>query len=287
MRLDDLVGQLDAYFRTADVRGDDWAPEFASLYPDPYWRPYAEPGYEGRWNGLMVRGASDVERVVTCVFPSDAVVAGLSPRTLLFSEHPIDLADEPGFLPLARTTFEAMHAGGISFYHVHAPLDMHPEISPSRLLARAIGLAGLEEYYPIAEGISGGAAVIGNADVRIDELVARVGTAVGPEVPVSIVERFRDRTRRVAVVGGGGADEDMLRASLERGCDTYVTGGVVTRCRLDFVQEGVRRFLAAARDARVSVIDGTHYGTEKLPQLAMLDWFRARGLEAVFAPGEP
>jgi hypothetical protein len=46
-------------FRIADVRNDDWEPIFDALYPDPYRRDYAEPRYEGRSNGLFVRGAVD------------------------------------------------------------------------------------------------------------------------------------------------------------------------------------------------------------------------------------
>jgi hypothetical protein len=75
---------------------------------------------------------------------------------------------------------------------------------------------------------------------------------------------------------------DVLEASLERGCETYVTGNAATRCRLEFVQAEVRSFRALAEEAGVAVVDGTHYGTEKLPQLAMLDWFRARGVPAEF-----
>jgi hypothetical protein len=125
------VARLDAYFRVADVRGDDWSPGFEDCYPEPYWRQYVEPGYEGRWNGLMVRGSADVE-LATCVFPSDAIVGGLEPGAFLFSEHPLDFAEVTGFHALARASFERMRAAGISFYHVHAPLDMHPEVSPSR-----------------------------------------------------------------------------------------------------------------------------------------------------------
>ena len=77
MNRDELVGLLDAYFGTRDVRGDEWADLFELVYPEPYWRDYAEPGYEGRWNGLLVRGVDDVVRAATCVFPSDRVIAGL------------------------------------------------------------------------------------------------------------------------------------------------------------------------------------------------------------------
>jgi putative NIF3 family GTP cyclohydrolase 1 type 2 len=281
VRRDRLVQRLDGYFGTLDVRGDDWAELFDLVYPDRYWREFAEPGYESRWNGLMVRGRDEVERVATCVFPSDRVVGLLEPGTFLFSEHPIDYADGPGFLPLSRESFTRMYADGIGFYHVHAPIDHHPEVSPSRLCAAAMGVPVEDEYLPIAEGIPGGAAVIGMSDTTLDALAARLQAYLGAEVPVQVVRRrpSSDWAGRVAVVGGGGADRAALEASLERGCQTYVTGGVFTRW--------AEAFLALAGEAGVAVVDGTHYGTEKPSQLAMVDWFRALGLEAEFIPDGP
>jgi putative NIF3 family GTP cyclohydrolase 1 type 2 len=288
MRLDHVVAELDAYFRVPDVRDDDWSGIFELLYPKPYWRAFAEPGYEGRWNGLMVRGGPTVERAVTCVFPSDAIVERLASRTLLFSEHPIAFEDDVvGFAPLARESFERLRATGSAFYHVHAPLDQHPEISPSRLVAEALGLLDLEEYFPIAAGLPGGAAVIGDSEVDLDELAARLAVALGPEVPVELLSRPRVQAGRVAVVAGGGADRSILEASLERGCTTFVTGNAATRCRLDFVQADVRSFRALAEEHGVAVLDGTHYGLEKPPQIAMLPWFRNLGLPATFSPGRP
>jgi len=205
-----LVELLDDYFGTREVRGDDWSDLFELVYPDPYWREFAEPGYEGRWNGLLVRGGEDVTRVATCVFPSDRVVGLLAPGTFLFSEHPIDYGDEAGFLPLAQETFERMRAGAIGFYHVHAPIDHHPEVSPSRLCAAAMGVPVEEEYLPIAEGIPGGAAVIGTSDASLDDLAARLQTALGAEVPVQVVRRRRDGDRAVVEVEGLGAAELVL-----------------------------------------------------------------------------
>jgi putative NIF3 family GTP cyclohydrolase 1 type 2 len=281
MTRDELVARLDAYFGTRDVRGDDWADEFELVYPDPYWREFAEPGYEGRWNGLLVRGADQVERVATCVFPSDRVIGLLEPGTFLFSEHPIDYGDEPGFLPLARASFERMRADGISFYNVHAPIDHHPEVSPSRLCAAAMGVPVEEEYLPIAQGIGGGAAVIGTSDATVDELAARLSAELGAQVPVRIVRRRpgTDRAGRVTVVGGGGSDREALAESLARGCETYVTGGTFTRW--------AEEFRKLADEAGVAVIDGTHYGTEVPPQRAMVGWFQRVGLEAAFIPDGP
>jgi putative NIF3 family GTP cyclohydrolase 1 type 2 len=283
LKLTDVVADLDAYFRVRDAKND--APWYEDV--EPYWREFVEPDWVERRNGLMVRSTDEVERVATCVFPSARIVAGLEPRTLLFSEHPIDLEDEPGFLPLPRETFETMKARGISFYHVHGPLDQHPEVSPSRLIAEGLGLEDSEEYFPIVDGIPGGAAVIGRSALTLDEVARRLGELLGPEVPVQVLSRPREEAEHVAVVAGGGAQQEILDASLERGCRTYVTGNAATRCRLEFVQVEVQGFLARAREAGVAVVDATHYGTEKPPQLAMVEWFRKRGLPAEFVPDGP
>jgi putative NIF3 family GTP cyclohydrolase 1 type 2 len=287
VRLDEVVGELDRYFRIAEVENDDWAPAFQDVYDAPYWRDYVEPGYEGKWNGLMVRGVGDVERAATCVFPSDRVVAELEPGTLLFSEHPLDFADEPGFLPLARESFETLKGRACGFFHAHAPLDMHPEVSPSRLCARGVGLEGLEEYYPIADGIPGGAAIVGESRLSLEGLAEAFRAFLGPEIKVHVITRPRYEAGRVAVVAGGGADVDILGASIERGCQTYVTGNAATNVRLDWVQEKVRAFRELAEEAEVALIDAMHYGMEKPPQLEMVEWFRRLGVPAEFVPDGP
>jgi putative NIF3 family GTP cyclohydrolase 1 type 2 len=287
VRLEELAGELDRYFRIPEVENDDWSPAFDAVYDESYWRDYVEPGYEGKWNGLMVRGEGDVERVVTCVFPSDRIIAGLQPGTFLFSEHPLDFADEPGFLPLSRESFETLKWRTCGFFHAHAPLDMHPEVSPSRLCAQGVGLDALEEYYPIADGIPGGAAIIGDTGLSIEGLAEAFRVYLGPEIKVHVISRPRNEAGRVAVVAGGGADVDLLQESIDRGCQTYVTGNAATNCRIDWVQEKVREFRELAEEADVALIDAMHYGMEKPPQLEMVSWFRRLGLPAEFVPDGP
>jgi putative NIF3 family GTP cyclohydrolase 1 type 2 len=287
VKLDDLVARLDQYFRVPEVRGDDWSPGFEDCYPDPYWREYVEAEYPTRWNGLMVRGAPDVEQVVTCVFPSDEIIGELPPRTLLFSEHPLDFAEVTLFKPLARAAFERMRSEAISFYHAHAPLDMHPEVSPSRLVATGLGLEELEEYGPIAEGIPGGACIVGKSALSLDDLARRLQELLGAEIPVEVVTRPREQAGRVAVVAGGGASVDLLEQSLARGCTSYVTGNAARRPQHSFFSPKFDAFRALADAQEIALVDGTHYGTEKPPQLAMAEWFRRLGLKAEFRSNGP
>jgi putative NIF3 family GTP cyclohydrolase 1 type 2 len=199
----------------------------------------------------------------------------------------LDFADEPGFLPLSPGSFESMREHGISFYNVHAPLDMHPEVSPSRLCATGAGLESLVEYFPICEGIPGGAAILGESRLTVDGLADALRSYLGPEILVHVLTRSRSDAGRVAVVAGGGASAEILDASLERGCDTYVTGNAATNCRLDFVQEEVGAFRRRADEAGVSLIDAMHYGMEKPPQLEMARWFARLGLAAEFVADGP
>jgi len=287
LRLADIVGELDREFSIDLVRDDDWAPAFAQVYPEPYWRDYVEPDYEGRWDGLMVRGAEEITAAATCVFPGDGVVEQLEPGTLLFSEHPLDFADAPGFLPFARETFETMRERGISFFHAHAPIDQHPVYSPSRLIAQGIGLEALEEYFPIDSSLPGGAAVVGQSMLSVHGLADSLRAFLGPDIPIHVLTRTQEHAGRVAIVAGGGASRDILTASLERGCQTYVTGNAATNCVLDFVQTEVREFRALADREHVTLIDATHYGMERPPQLEMVGWFEQRGLPCRFVENGP
>jgi putative NIF3 family GTP cyclohydrolase 1 type 2 len=287
MELEELVRALDEEFRVDLVTQDDWAPYFAQAYREPYWRDYVEPGYERRWNGLMLRGAPEVEQVVTCVFPGDAVVAELEPRTLVFSEHPLDFTDRRGFLPLAPESFAALQERGCSLYHVHAPLDQHPRLSPSRLLAEGLGLEALREFLPIDPALPGGSAIAGMSELTVEGLVARLRVFLGDDIPVHVVLRGHQLAGRVVVVAGGGGDVETLTAALELGCDTFLTGNGGTYCELEEVQKVNRRFRALAEREQVTVIDATHYGTERPPQLEMLAWFRSRGLPARFVENGP
>ncbi len=287
MKLADLVAELDREFSIDLVRDDDWAPAFAMVYPDPYWRAYVEADYEGRWDGLMVRGADDVTAAATCVFPGDEVVAQLEHGTLLFSEHPLDFADRPGFLPLSRSTFETMHERGISFFHAHAPIDQHPRISPSRLVAQGVRLDALQEYFPIDANLPGGAAVLGQSMLSVDGLADSLRAFLGNDIPVHVLTRTQQQAGRVAIVAGGGASRDILEASLALGCETYVTGNAATNCELDFVQTEVREFRALADREHVTLIDATHYGMERPPQLEMVRWFEQRGLPCRFVENGP
>jgi putative NIF3 family GTP cyclohydrolase 1 type 2 len=283
VELDEITGQLDAYFLVDRVTRDDWSRAFEHAFGDPGGGA-VEPGFRRRWAGLAVRGGAAVDRAVTCVFPGDELIDGLEPRTLLFSEHPLDYSDRQGFGPVA---FDRLRERDCSLYVVHLPLYQHEEIGPSRLLAEGLGLECVESLFPLDPGLPGGIAAIGASEHTVDGLADRIRAFLGPAIPVHVLTRTAERAGTVAVAAGGAARADLLAAALERGCTTYVTGNAATTSEVERVQRRVRAFRELADAEHVSLIDATHYGTERPPQLAMAEWFRLRGLPARFAENGP
>ena len=280
MTLDDLVRDLDAYFDVASVSDDSWTTTFDDLYDGDGWRGHVEPAHADRWNGLMIRGrTTQVTNVVTCVFPCASLIASLAPGTLLFAEHPIDLVDDV-FTPLPLASLALLRERGAGLYQVHATFDHHPAVSPSALLGKSLGLRDVETFYPVASGIAGGAIVAGRTDATVEALACALAATLGVDVPVRLHSSWREDAGRVAIAAGGGADASMLAACIARGCNTYVTGNAITSCTLPFVVDAVAAFTDLAVREQVTVIDGTHEGTERPSQLAMVDWFQDRGLPA-------
>src|SRR4051794_27336279 len=111
MELASIVVGLNALFGVDRLSRDDWGVAFAHAYgeEDERWREVLEPAFVERWAGLAVAGAPTVDRVVTCVFPGDGLIAQLEPQTLVFAEHPLDYSERGGFAPVDH---ELLHAHG-------------------------------------------------------------------------------------------------------------------------------------------------------------------------------
>jgi|GraSoiStandDraft_41_1057321.scaffolds.fasta_scaffold44580_4 putative NIF3 family GTP cyclohydrolase 1 type 2 len=189
-------------------------------------------------NGLMVDAARPVTRIAAAVNTSFRAIEGAAAlgAELLLVHHTTWASID---LQLKERKEDALRRAGLSLYGAHRALDSHPELSPSVVLAGRLGLA-------IEPGARHG--VVGRADGTFAAFVERLAAEVGvrPEA-----WRNTDAFGRVALVAGGAAMTSYLRAALEAGCDTYVTG------------EGLMYTKLFAREAGLNLVFGTHYATEK------------------------
>ena len=216
-------------------------------YMDEYLGATAHPDYPGALNGLQVGGPEAVERIVVAVDASEASITEAAARgaDLMIVHHGLFWG---GLRPLTGRNLRRVRGlleNRIALYSCHLPLDGHPEVGNSALLARAIGLQ-LEGRFAAYQGAEVGWHGRPTQPLDLPGLVATLETTL--EGPVHVVPGGPERIDRVGVVTGGGASfiEDAARLGL----DALVTGEGSHHSHFDAMELGVHLLL------------GGHYATE-------------------------
>jgi len=203
------------------------------------------PDYPAAHNGLQLEAGEPVERLAVAVDASlpvieEAVSLGVQ---LLVVHHGLFWQDLP---PITGPRFRKLKTaldGGLAVYSAHVPLDVHPRLGNNAQLAAEIGL---DDGEPFLEwnGIHLGLAA--ELETSRDQLVARVGRAVGG--PVHLCPGGPGQTRRVGLVTGGAGSE--IAAAAAAGIDTFITG------------EGPHWSYPLAEELGLNVLYAGHYATE-------------------------
>ncbi len=291
----ELVSKIDTFFniKAFDERGErqSFPPGYESVL-----KRYAAPGFwEGPWNGLLLDNATALERVYCVVFPSQSVLDKIiarevergAPGAMIFCHHLGDYNESGlGFVPITEPQLEELREHRISYYACHAPLDCHAQISTSGALADALKLKEPARFAPYFGGLSG---VYGKVNVPgFQELVKKVIEVANlPYIRYSGLRNNGRPIQQIGIVTGLGGTVEYIRAALEAGCDTFVTGEWWLfgpgewRARR---REKIHEFLLTAD---INLIAASHYATEAVVMRdAMPEWFleNAPGIEPLFIP---
>lgn len=276
MHRHDVVTFLDDSFRVNDLEADPAFSRFVPMVYDPIdfdWQGVFESEFSLRFNGLMLRGDSEVGKIWCISFPSaetlDEIMGQARPGDLIFSHHPIDMrcGDPRGekgeaFIPIAPERIQRLCEDGLSFYSCHVPLDIHPEMSTSDALARAIGGKVIKPFFPIGAGCAGRLCEV--APIVLDQLAERCCGVVG--IPYADIQGDRNagRVRRVAVIAGGGGDVTFYQAADHLAADRLIAGEVTSKIDNDIgrrKQAEIERYQLTAKLAAIGV---SHAGSEFL-----------------------
>ena len=212
--------------------------------------------------GLQVLGADEVTKLACGVSSSKELFerAATAGAQLLIVHHGMFWRNEPVWIDRRqRGRLETLFAADLSLAAYHLALDAHPELGNNALLADTLGV---EIERPFAEVGQGGTL---REPGGIEELVARLGTAIGRE-PL-VFAHGPERIQRVAVCSGA-AGRYLIDAAHE-GYDGLVTG------------EPEEPSLQTARELGIHFVAGGHDATERLGVQALsrrlaeqfrLDW---------------
>lgn len=240
--LRDVVDALEQELRTADV-----------------------PDYGGAVNGLQVANDGRVTRVAVAVDASMAAVseAAVLQADLLIVHHGLFWG---GAQPLVGTTyhkFRTLLNNNVAVYSSHLPLDAHATLGNNVRLAQALDLTpstGFGRYKQIDIGVAGECDEASGAIVeRVRAFSARYSGVVRTSLAVD-----HRRTKRWAIVTGGGASSETLREARDRGIDTLIVG------------EGPHHTTVSAIEDDLLIIYAGHYATETLGVQALGAWIEQR-----------
>jgi dinuclear metal center YbgI/SA1388 family protein len=215
----DLVAWLDDLLHTAD---------FEDLGP----------------NGLQVPGRETVERVVTGVSATRALIeraVGLEADLVLVHHGLFWSFDAPGVSPVLAERLRPLFKRDLALAAYHLPLDAHAKHGNNALLAEALGCDAHEPFAAI-----GRQGTFAGDGIDIHELLARVTRACDRE-PLH-QGAGPGRIRRIGIVSGSAAGS--LGAAADAGCDAFLTG------------EPKEHVMGEATERGIHFIAAGHYATE-------------------------
>lgn len=142
---------------------------------------------------------------------------------------------------------------GIHFLAYHLPMDAHPVLGNSAVLARRLGLGNLSPfayYKGKSIGIKG---VFANS-LTANEIKRRLEKVLEKEI--MLIGKGRQKINNVSIVTGGGQSE--FQGAIDDGdIDLFITGEVSENNYNQAMEEGV--WFAA----------GGHYATERFGPIAL------------------
>lgn len=216
-------------------------------------------------NGLQVEGRENVQRIVTGVTASQALldVAVAQQADAVLVHHGYFWKNEsPVISGMKRRRLKTLLANDINLYGYHLPLDAHPELGNNACLAALLDISVRGEIEPLLP--YGELSVPVSGDALRERLETRLGRSVlhcGDNAPSQIT--------RLAWCTGGG--QGFIEQAARFGVDAFITGEVSEQT-IHIAREMGLHFYAAG-----------HHATERGGIKALGEWLaQQHGFDVTF-----
>lgn len=220
------------------------------------------PDYPGALNGLQLSNRSEeIRKVAAAVdFSTQTVKAAIDQgANLLIVHHGMFWKGLQPIIGRTYTQLRDLIDADLAVYASHLPLDRHPQLGNSVLLAKTLGLEPTENFAQFKDIFIG---VQGTADIATSVLIERARSFSrsngGEAITTPGVEGDR-KTRRWAICTGSGASAETLAEATRDGIDTLIVG------------EGPHWTAVDALDRGITIIYVGHYASETLGVYALAD----------------
>lgn len=200
-------------------------------------------------NGLQVEGKREIERIVTGVTASqaliDAAIAAKADAILVHHGY-FWKGESQAIAGMKRQRIKALLSHDINLYAFHLPLDVHPELGNNRQLGQLLSIeniqavAGVKPTGVLMQGTFG-------KPLTTQSLSQWLTDKLGRDV---LAEGERDKVlRTVAWCTGGG--QSFIEQAVDAGVDAFITGEVSEQT------------IHTAREMGISFFAAGHHATER------------------------
>ena len=194
-------------------------------------------------NGLQVQGKARIERIVSGVTASRALIdAAIAARAdALFVHHGLFWRGQDGrIVGWMKERLQRLLAHDINLFAYHLPLDAHPELGNNAQLGLRLGWRADAHFGEQELGFAAQAAF---ADAR--RLTEHVQTVLGRSATLVAPEPARP-IRRVAWCSGGA--QGYFESAIAAGADAFLTGEI-SEPQAHLARETGVAFIAAGHHA--------------------------------------
>jgi len=220
-------------------------------------------------NGLQVEGKKEVQKILTGVTASKALINEAIERNVdaILVHHGYFWKGEAGSIRgMKGARIKALIKNDINLYAYHLPLDIHPEIGNNIKLAERLGIDVLGGLESTPQSI----AIYGSLKTSVSghELATRIETVLNRK-PLHIAPEIDKPIKTIGWCTGGG--QDYIELAAEKGLDAFISGEISERTTYSAREQGVHFFGAG------------HHATERYGVQALGEWLATEyGLDVEF-----
>ncbi|SEB12751.1 Nif3-like dinuclear metal center hexameric protein [Bacillus nitratireducens] len=262
------------------------------------WQQFFEATFVELFNGLMIRGAENVNTIFLAVFPTDDVlekfISQSMPGDLLFMHHPIVMeCGDPlgksgrGFTPISSKYLQAIKEKQLSIYTCHVPMDFHQTFGTSISIAKALQANVIEGFaYGGPENEPVG--LICEIDETTTEKLQKHLKKLF-NIPYTDFEgKQHDSIKKIAVIAGCGDVVSLMKEAEEKGAEAYITGEIHCHIDNDYGRHKYSLIMDYVKETNMSLIGVSHSASEYLvKETLMYDWFKENvGADVTLLPQE-
>ena len=200
-------------------------------------------------NGLQVEGSSTIERVVTGVTASQALIEAAieaSADAILVHHGYFWKGESPVICGMKKQRISALLANDINLYAYHLPLDVHPQLGNNRQLGE---LLNIDNIRPISSVKPVGVLMEGKFSAPMSH--AALKQLLSDRLERSVLAEGDDEKSIHTVAWCTGGGQNFIEQAANAGADAFITGEVSEQT------------IHIAREMNISFFAGGHHATER------------------------